>query len=30
MCGLGDAAAYSVQGLVNNFKDVIEQWIDDF
>lgn len=25
MCGLGDAAAYSVQGLVNNFKDVIEQ-----
>lgn len=30
MCGLGDAAAYSVQGLVNNFKDVIEQWIDEF
>jgi len=30
ICALGDAAAWPVQGLIKNFRDVIEDRIDDF
>lgn len=30
ICGLGDAAAWPVQGLIRNFRDVIEERIDQY
>jgi NADH-quinone oxidoreductase subunit F len=30
ICALGDAAAWPVQGLIRNFRDVIEQRIDQY
>ena len=30
ICALGDAAAWPVQGLIRNFRDVIEDRIDDY
>ncbi|SFV33642.1 NADH-quinone oxidoreductase subunit NuoF [Hyphomicrobium facile] len=30
ICALGDAAAWPVQGLINNFRSVIEARIDDY
>ena len=30
VCALGDAAAWPVQGLITNFRDVMEDRIDDF
>jgi len=30
ICALGDAAAWPVQGLIKNFRPVIEQRIDDY
>lgn len=30
ICALGDAAAWPVQGLINHFRDVMEERIDDF
>jgi NADH-quinone oxidoreductase subunit F len=30
ICALGDAAAWPIQGLINNFRPVIEQRIDDY
>ena len=30
ICALGDAAAWPVQGLIKNFRDVMEDRIDDF
>jgi NADH-quinone oxidoreductase subunit F len=30
ICALGDAAAWPVQGLIRNFRDVIEARIDQY
>jgi len=30
ICALGDAAAWPVQGLIKNFRDVMEDRMDDF
>ncbi len=30
ICALGDAAAWPIQGLIKNFRDVIEQRIDEY
>ena len=30
ICALGDAAAWPVQGLIRNFRDVIEQRIEAY
>jgi NADH-quinone oxidoreductase subunit F len=30
ICALGDAAAWPIQGLIKNFRPVIEQRIDDY
>ena len=30
ICALGDAAAWPVQGLIRNFRPVIEARIDDY
>ena len=30
ICALGDAAAWPVQGLINNFRHVIEERIDQY
>ena len=30
ICALGDAAAWPVQGLIKNFRHVIEERIDDY
>lgn len=30
MCGLGDAASWPVQGLINNFRHIIEERIESF
>ncbi|MEM7302467.1 MAG: NADH-quinone oxidoreductase subunit NuoF [Pseudomonadota bacterium] len=30
ICALGDAAAWPIQGLINNFRDVIEERIDSY
>lgn len=30
ICALGDAAAWPVQGLIKNFREVMEDRIDDF
>lgn len=30
ICALGDAAAWPIQGLINHFRDKIEERIDDY
>ncbi|EFO33619.1 NADH-quinone oxidoreductase subunit f 1 [Roseibium sp. TrichSKD4] len=30
ICALGDAAAWPIQGLIRNFRPLIEQRIDDY
>jgi NADH-quinone oxidoreductase subunit F len=30
ICALGDAAAWPVQGLIRNFRDLIEERIDAY